>query len=76
MPTVTKKRPTQRPTQRKQVERVKARPGVGRERFAFVCQKCDPPMRVFLQPGDIIPECETHGPMQRQENHSYMGEST
>lgn len=59
----------------------KARPGIRR---VFVCihetrgvEDCR--MRVFCkpeQPVSFVPQCPEHGPMVRQANHPYRGEST
>lgn len=45
----------------------------GRERRAYVCRKCDPPLRVFLiAEAAPVPRCPMHGRMERQDNIRYM----
>lgn len=49
------------------------------ERRAYMClnEKCDPPRRVFLFPGDPEPpSCPEHGPMQLQANVPYVRPDT
>lgn len=41
-------------------------------RYAYICMKCTPPLRIFALPGESLPRCPTHGRMERQANHPYM----
>lgn len=48
-------------------------------RRAYLCthKACEPPLRVFLQPGDPEPpECPEHGRMQLQANLPYVRPDT
>jgi hypothetical protein len=45
------------------------------ERIAYICtsDKCVPPMRMFIAPGDTAPRCpDGHGPMRKQLNLPYV----
>ena len=47
------------------------------DRNAWICQKCDPPRRVFVLPGDPSPpRCKEHGKMIRQINVPYKRPDT
>lgn len=41
------------------------------ERRAYICLKCDPPVRTFAAKDEKEPRCSTHGKMTRQANLPY-----
>lgn len=47
-------------------------------RRMFVCLKCRSRkgLHATKDPPEFVPECQLHGPMVRQANAPYMGEST
>jgi hypothetical protein len=45
-------------------------------RLAYICERCTPPLRIFIAPGQRRPKCPKHGHMDVQPNRPYRGKKT